>query len=84
MVDHVEPRALALCFLNLYLPIHSILRPAVQIGGLRRALRCPCEGLQKVIVDLHFTCQGYEVRFIRLDSPQEIMEYFIVFLQETN
>jgi hypothetical protein len=84
MVDHVVLRVLSISFLNLSPPVCSILHPAIQIGISRPALHCPPKRLQKVIVDVYFICQGYKIRLLRLDSPQEIMEYFIVFQHETN
>jgi hypothetical protein len=36
------------------------------------------------VVYFDFICRGYEIRLLCLDSPEEVMEYFIVFWHETN
>jgi hypothetical protein len=63
MVNHVEPRAIALCFLNFPPPVHGVLDATVQLCRLCLAFGSPLEGVQEAVVCSDVVRRKYQFWF---------------------
>jgi hypothetical protein len=74
MVDHVEPRAFALCFLNFPPPVHGILNTTVQLCPSCLAFSSSPESPRETVIRFDVVGVEYQLRILILHLPKEEMK----------